>query len=74
MRARDNFWGSVITDDEVDALLRAHGEIDYTHTDGLDDAIAASKFLKRSQWTDWSPQKSFELDGDDTDLILLSLN
>ena len=40
-------WGSVITDDEVDALLRAHGEIDYTHTpDGLDDAIHASEALR----------------------------
>ena len=43
MRAKGQFWGSVITDDEVDALLRAHGEIDYpVGADGLDDAIAAS--------------------------------
>lgn len=28
MRAKGQFWGSVITDDEVDALLQAHGEID----------------------------------------------
>ena len=41
MRAKDNS-GVQVTDDEVDALLRAHGEIDYTHTpDGLDDAIHA---------------------------------
>ena len=43
MRAKGQFWGSVITDDEVDALLRAHGEIDYpVGSDGLDDAIASS--------------------------------
>ena len=43
MRAKGQFWGSVITDDEVDALLRAHGEIDYpAQSDGLDAAIAAS--------------------------------
>ena len=43
MRAKGQFWGSVITDDEVDALLRLHGEIDYpAESDGLDDAIAAS--------------------------------
>lgn len=75
MRAKGQFWGSVITDDEVDALLRAHGEIDYTHTpDGLDDAISASEALRN----DWNGRigrlkKSFELDGDDTDLVLLSL-
>ena len=43
IRAKGQFWGSVITDDEVDSLLRAHGEIDYTETpDGLDDAIQLS--------------------------------
>ena len=43
IRAKGQFWGSVITDDEVDALLRSHGEIDYeAMVDGLDDAIAAS--------------------------------
>jgi 5'-3' exonuclease len=43
MRAKGQFWGSVITDDEVDELLRQHGEIDWdVRPDGLDDAIAAS--------------------------------
>ena len=75
MRAKGQFWGSVITDDEVDALLRAHGEIDYTHApDGLDDAIHASEALRN----DYNGRigrlkKAFDLDGDDTDLILLSL-
>ena len=75
MRAKGQFWGSVITDDEVDALLRAHGEIDYTHTpDGLDDAIHASEALRN----DYNGRigrlkKAFNLDGDDTDLVLLSL-
>ena len=75
MRAKGQFWGSVITDDEVDALLRAHGEIDYTHTpDGLDDAIHASEALRN----DYNGRigrlkKAFHLDGDDTDLVLLSL-
>ena len=75
MRAKGQFWGSVITDDEVDALLRAHGEIDYTHTpDGLDDAIAASEVLRNDHnGRIGRLKKSFELDGDDTDLILLSL-
>ena len=75
IRAKGQFWGSVITDDEVDALLRAHGEIDYTNTpDGLDDAISASTALR----DDMSGRigrlrTSFTLDGDDTDLILLAL-
>ena len=75
MRAKGQFWGSVITDDEVDALLRAHGEIDYTHTpDGPDDAVHASEALRN----DYNGRigrlkKAFDLDGDDTDLILLSL-
>ena len=47
IRAKGQFWGSVITDDEVDALLRAHGEIDYMETpDGLDDAIGSSTVLE----------------------------
>ena len=47
IRAKGQFWGSVITDDEVDALLRSHGEIDYeTEIDGLEDAIAASAALR----------------------------
>lgn len=75
MRAKGQFWGSVITDDEVDALLRAHGEIDYTHTpDGLDDAIHASEALRNDQnGRIGRLKKAFDLDGDDTDLILLSL-
>ena len=49
MRAKGQFWGSVITDDEVDALLRAHGEIDYlTGPDGLEDAVAAARQATRN--------------------------
>ncbi len=75
MRAKGQFWGSVITDDEVDALLRAHGEIDYTHTpDGLDDAIHASEALRNDHnGRIGRLKKAFDLDGDDTDLVLLSL-
>ncbi len=75
MRAKGQFWGSVITDDEVDALLRAHGEIDYTHTpDGLDDAIHASEALRNDHnGRVGRLKKAFDLDGDDTDLVLLSL-
>jgi AAA+ superfamily predicted ATPase len=75
MRAKGQFWGSVITDDEVDALLRAHGEIDYDDTpDGLDDAVAASAALRDDPHGRFSRlRRAFSLDGDDADLILLAL-
>ena len=48
MRAKGQFWGSVITDDEVDVLLQAHGEIDLppNHTDGLESALNMSICLR----------------------------
>ena len=75
MRAKGQFWGSVITDDEVDALLRAHGEIDYTSMpDGLEDAISASTALRDETIGRLHRlRESFDLDGDDADLILLAL-
>ncbi|TNE90768.1 MAG: AAA family ATPase [Deltaproteobacteria bacterium] len=75
MRAKGQFWGSVITDDEVDSLLRAHGEIDYVvGADGLEDAIAASAAYRDAPGGKFSRlRRAFELDGDDLDLILLSL-
>jgi AAA+ superfamily predicted ATPase len=75
MRAKGQFWGSVITDDEVDALLRAHGEIDYiTGPDGLEDAVAASAAMRDATDGRFARlRRAFDLDGDDADLILLSL-
>ncbi|MEQ1565530.1 MAG: ATP-binding protein [Myxococcota bacterium] len=75
MRAKGQFWGSVITDDEVDALLRAHGEIDYpAGADGLDDAISASTAYRDTDGGRFQHlREAFGLDGDDVDLILLAL-
>jgi len=75
MRAKGQFWGSVITDDEVDALLRAHGEIDYpAESDGLDDAISASTAYRDAPGGKLEQLKNaFDLDGDEMDLILLTL-
>jgi AAA+ superfamily predicted ATPase len=75
MRAKGQFWGSVITDDEVDNLLRAHGEIDYPiGADGLDDAIAASTAYRDAPGGRLHQlRKAFDLDGDDMDLVLLSV-
>ncbi|HJN75104.1 MAG TPA: ATP-binding protein [Myxococcota bacterium] len=75
MRAKGQFWGSVITDDEVDALLRAHGEIDYPETSvGLGAAISASESLRDAPGGRLQRlRQAFQLGGDDADLILLSL-
>ena len=75
MRAKGQFWGSVITDDEVDALLRAHGEIDYPATsDGLDGAIKSSEALRDGPGGRFSSlREAFNLGGDDADLVLLAL-
>jgi AAA+ superfamily predicted ATPase len=75
MRAKGQFWGSVITDDEVDALLRAHGEIDMVvGADGLDDAIAASATYRDTPGGRFGQLRdAFTLDGDDMDLILCSV-
>ncbi len=75
MRAKGQFWGSVITDDEVDALLRAHGEIDYPGgPDGLEDAVVASASLRDASEGRFARLvRAFGLDGDDADLFLLSI-
>lgn len=75
MRAKGQFWGSVITDDEVDALLRAHGEIDFVvGADGLDDAIAASAAYRDAPGGRFGQlRRAFDLDGDDMDLVLCAI-
>lgn len=75
MRAKGQFWGSVITDDEVDALLRSHGEIDYpTGVDGLEEAVGSSAALRdQTSGRFGRLSKALDLDGDDADLILLSI-
>ena len=75
MRAKGQFWGSVITDDEVDALLRAHGEIDHPEgVDGLEEAINASAALRDDTSGRFGRLRAaMDLDGDDADLVLLSI-
>jgi AAA+ superfamily predicted ATPase len=76
MRAKGQFWGSVITDDEVDALLQAHGEIDLPPNvpDGLEVAVQASARLRDDPNGRFGQLRAaFDLDGDDADLILMSL-
>ena len=76
MRAKGQFWGSVITDDEVDALLQSHGEIDLPPnlTDGLESAVNMSAKLRDDMSGRFGRFRAcFELDGDDSDLVLLAL-
>ena len=75
IRAKGQFWGSVITDDEVDELLRAHGEIEYpAGADGLEDAVEVSKKLRDAPGCRFERlRNAFDLDGDDADLVLLAL-
>ena len=76
MRAKGQFWGSVITDDEVDALLQAHGEIDLPENipDGLEQAVQSSSALRDEPEGRFARlRQAFDLDGDDADLLLLSL-
>ena len=75
VRAKGQFWGSVITDDEVDELLRAHGEIDVpAGVDGLEDALAASLAYRDAAGARFGRfRERFDLDGDEADLVLLAL-
>lgn len=76
MRAKGQFWGSVITDDEVDALLRAHGEIDLPPDmpDGLDAAVTQAAKLRDDPGGRFGRLRgAFHLGADDADLVLLAL-
>ncbi len=75
IRAKGQFWGQVITDDEVDGLLRAHGEFDSpAEEDGLDLALESSVRLRDAPGGRFGQLRAaFDLDGDDIDLLLLSI-
>ncbi len=75
VQAKGQFWGSVITDDDVDELLRNHGEIDYP--EGVDELDASLRF---SETLRDDPDgrigriaTAFHLSGDDVDILLLAL-
>jgi AAA+ superfamily predicted ATPase len=86
---KGQYWGQFITDDEVDALLRAHGEIDLpvgASLASLDEEIDRSITWRdhggddRYDDTEVRPPSrvdqlmaAFDLDGDDLDLLLLAL-
>ena len=75
VQAKGQFWGSVITDDDVDELLRNHGEIDYP--EGVDELDASLRFSEKLRD---DPEgrvgriaSAFKLSPDDVDILLLAL-
>jgi AAA+ superfamily predicted ATPase len=75
MKRKGQYWGSIIEEEEVEDLLRAHGEIDESPTpDGLVDAVRASTQLRDEPGGQVGRVRScFDLDGDEIDLVLLAL-
>ena len=75
VRDKGQFWGSAITDDEVDALLRSSGEITYpAGPDGLEDALEASAALRdRAGGRFDRLRRAFDMDADEADLLLLGI-
>ena len=75
MRAKGQLWGTVITDDEVDELLVAHGEIEAPpQVDELPDALQASLALRDAPGGALGAlRRRHQLSGEDMDLLLLAL-
>lgn len=78
MHQKGQYWGQFITDDEVDELLRAQGELDVplgASLLSLDDDISASAAFRdrpRPGSRVDALLAAFDIDGDDLDLLLLS--
>lgn len=75
MREKGGFWGSNVTDDEVDALLMEHGEYEAPRgVDGMAPAIAATTQLRDAKGGRFGHLREvFRLSGDDADLLLLAI-
>ena len=79
MHQKGQYWGQFITDDEVDGILRAHGEIDVpmgASLASLDDELARTLAHRDRPRPDSRVDRlmaAFDLDGDDLDLLLLAL-
>lgn len=75
MREKGGFWGSSVTDDEVDALLMEHGEYEApVGVDGLAPAIAATTMLRDEPSGRFGHlRRIFDLSEDDADLLLLAI-
>ena len=75
MVEKGKFWGSVITDNEVDQLLQNHGEFDEPPSvDELEAALITSQAVRddpNGRFADIV--RAFELTGDDADLLLLAM-
>lgn len=75
-RAKGQFWGSVITDNEVDELLRHHGEINYPlDADGLDEPIRIYRAVRYPRPFDplYELQHRLRLSDAEIDIVTLAL-
>jgi hypothetical protein len=79
MHQKGQYWGQFITDDEVDGILRAHGEIDIpmgaslaSLDEELDRTLSNRDRARPGSRVD-RLMAAFDLDGDDLDLLLLAL-
>jgi len=75
IRSKGQFWGAMMTDDEIDELLREHGEVTYPRgADDMGQALrAAEKLRDREGGQIGRIREGFQIGGDDVDLLLLAL-
>ena len=75
-QSKGNYWGTLVTDQEVIELLQNHGEVDLATPDSAttEQQLATTLALRdRAGGRIGTLRKAFDLDGDDIDLLLLSL-
>ncbi len=75
VRSKGQFWGAMMTDDEIDELLREHGEVTYPRgADDMSHALAAAEALRdRPGGRIGRIREGFGLSGEDIDLLLMAL-
>jgi AAA+ superfamily predicted ATPase len=75
IRSKGQFWGAMMTDDEIDELLREHGEVTYPRSsDDMGHALRAAEAIRdRAGGRIGRIRESFKMSGDDVDLLLLAL-
>jgi AAA+ superfamily predicted ATPase len=75
-QSKGNYWGTLVTDQEVIELLQNHGEIDLATPDSTtaEQQLATTLMLRdRPGGRIGGLREAFDLDGDDIDLLLLAL-
>lgn len=75
VREKGQFWGSVITDNEVDEFLEEHGEAYYPPmAEDFEDAVRQSEERRDQSGGRFDRlRRAFDLDDDEADLLLLAI-